>query len=367
VLAIAMAAGLPLASCSSNGGRVPGFAGCTPPTGGVTLAQAMTQYSDLRDFCLVDSDGGQLIYNSQVVPYDLNTPLFSDYAIKARAVWVPPGQSATYQSGFDDTVTFPVGTVLIKTFSFAPDLRQPTVDQKMVETRLLVNGPGGWVALPYVWDDAQDDATLDIASLIKNLSFITPSGQMDQASYLVPAVNQCAQCHDAGTTLDPIGPKARQLNRDFDYETGPENQLDHWMKVGLLTGAPPSSSAPRLPVWSDPSTGTLDQRARAYLEANCMHCHWENGFARTTGLDLSSDETNPVSYGVCKPPVAAGEATGGRKYDIVPGQPDASILTYRLESTTPGIMMPLIGRSVVHTEGDQLIRDWITAMPGSCP
>jgi hypothetical protein len=120
-------------------------------------------------------------------------------------------------------------------------------------------------------------------------------------------------------------------------------------------------------VWSDSSTGTLDQRARAWLEGNCAHCHSPDGLARTTGLTLWAAESSPVNYGICKPPVAAGPATGGRQWDIVPGNPDASILVYRIESTTPGVAMPEIGRSVVHAEGVALIRQWISAMSGGCP
>src|SRR5215470_7722324 len=52
--------------------------------------------------------------NHGVLPYDLNTPLFSDYASKYRFVWMPVGSAAEYR---DDTVfEFPVGTILAKTF-----------------------------------------------------------------------------------------------------------------------------------------------------------------------------------------------------------------------------------------------------------
>jgi hypothetical protein len=53
-------------------------------------------------------------------------------------------------------------------------------------------------------------------------------------------------------------------------------------------------------------------------------------------------------------------------FDIEPGQPDQSILIYRVESTDPGIMMPQLGRSLVHWEAAQLLRQWIAEIPGSC-
>jgi len=63
---------------------------------------------------------------------------------------------------------------------------------------------------------------------------------------------------------------------------------------------------------------------------------------------------------------STGRGSGGRQYDILPGRPDASIMTYRIESTEPEIKMPELGRNLVHEEGAALIRAWIAAMPGSC-
>lgn len=111
---------------------------------------------------------------------------------------------------------------------------------------------------------------------------------------------------------------------------------------------------------------TLDGRARSYLAGNCAFCHNPKGEARTTGLFLTFAETDPARLGRCKSPVAAGAATGDLRFDVVPGQPDASILLARTIATEPSIAMPEIGRSVVHTEGVQLVRAWIAGMAGDC-
>src|SRR5205823_12853117 len=148
--------------------------------------------------------------------------------------------------------------------------------------------------------------------------------------YLIPSATQCKQCHQDSGTMLPIGARARNLNHDFAYVSGLENQLAHWTRTAMLAGAPDPASAPRMPVWNDPATGSVEQRARAYLEVNCAHCHSDGGTARTTGLFLWASETNASHYGVCKAPVAAGEATGGFQYDVVPGDPDHSILAFRL-------------------------------------
>ena len=163
--------------------------------------------------------------------------------------------------------------------------------------------------------------------------------------------------------MRPIGPKVRNLNRDFAYREGTENQLAHWGRRGALAGAPDPAAAPRLAVWDDPKSGTLDARARAWLEINCAHCHNPDGPARNSGLDLLASQRNPTAFGINKPPVAAGIGSGGLAFDIVPGQPDKSILVYRIASTHPGIMMPELGKRLVHEEGVALIREWIAAMP----
>jgi hypothetical protein len=159
-----------------------------------------------------------------------------------------------------------------------------------------------------------------------------------------------------------LGPSAGQLNKDFAYGSATENQLAHWSKAGILTGAPAPSTAPRLPVWNDPSTGDTASRARAYLQANCYYCHNGTGEARTTGLVLSEAELDAYALGVCKPPVAAGKAAQNELYDIVPGHPEQSILVYRMQSTAPSIMMPEVGRSLEHAEAVDLVTQWISGM-----
>ena len=116
-------------------------------------------------------------------------------------------------------------------------------------------------------------------------------------------------------------------------------------------------------VWNDHSTGSLDQRDRAWLELNCAHCHNPQGPARNSGLDLMASQRQPTPYGIFKTSVAAGRGTGGRDFDIVPGDPEKSIMMFRIESIDAGIMMPELGKRLIHREGADLVRQWIAAMP----
>jgi uncharacterized repeat protein (TIGR03806 family) len=312
----------------------------------------------LSKWRLFESTGGVLKPNQRVVPYDLNTPLFSDYASKYRTIWMPEGKTATYNG--EDVFEFPVGTIITKTFAF-PDEKNPG-RERLIETRLLVRAKDGWKALPYVWNEARTEATLQIVPDPVEISFKDPAGRSHNITYSIPNTNECAQCHERDKTLLPIGSKARNLNREFAYAEGAANQLDHWTKIGYLAGAPASTEAPKAPAWDDPKSGTLDARARAYLDNNCAHCHQPGGVAGYTGSWLRYNETDPRRLGYFKPPNSAGY-TGGRPFDIVPGKPEDSILLYRMESTRPKERMPELSREIVHQEGIALIREWLASLP----
>jgi uncharacterized repeat protein (TIGR03806 family) len=299
--------------------------------------------------------------NQGVVPYDLNSPLFSDYATKFRFVWMPPGTSAVYHP--TEAFEFPVGTIFAKTFAYSePGSQAP---RRLMETRLLVRGASGWVTLPYVWNAEQTEATLDIAADPAKVRWTRPTGETVTINYVIPNANQCKECHDRSKSAVPIGPKARNLNKDFDYPEGRENQLTHWTRIGYLKGAPDLAHAPRAAVWDDPSSAPLEARARTYLDINCGHCHQPEGSAGTSGLYLTSESTDAAHLGVCKTPVSAGHGSGDLLFDIVDGKPEESILVHRMDSDVPKVLMPELGRTTIHREGVELIRQWIRSLPES--
>lgn len=291
-----------------------------------------------------------------VLKYELINPLFSDHAEKHRYVFVPAGQAAAYHE--TDVFSFPAGSVLVKSFAFAPDMRQPEAGAYLVETRLLVRQADGWVAWPYIWNEDRTEAYYAPAGARLDIETVSPSGEALNLRYAVPNQNQCKTCHLAGRDIAPIGPKARHLALD-----GPPNgnQLDAWVRAGILEGLP--EDVPAEPAAFDPWQ-PLDARARAWLEINCAHCHKADGSASNSGLWLTADEANPIRLGIGKHPVAAGRGSGGLLHVIVPGEPDASILLHRMASTEPGVAMPEIGQSIPDPDGLALIRAWIAAMDG---
>lgn len=231
-----------------------------------------------------------------------------------------------------------------------------------METRLLVNTVNGWEAYPYIWNDEQTEAFYDVAGDTKQIAYIDEKGKKVNTSYLIPNKNQCKGCHVRAGKMTPIGPTARNLNRNYSYPNKKENQLAHWSDMGLIQKVNPDSS-PKIPIWNDPKSGSLDLRARAYLDVNCGHCHSRLGPASTSGLFIDHYEKDPAHLGIMKSPVAAGRGSGDLPFDIVPGDPGKSILIYRMKTIDPGIAMPEIGREQIHKEGVALIEEWIRNLP----
>lgn len=328
----------------------------------VSLDVAEAPYKTLSEYHFFAGDDHLLQPNDRVIPYELATPLFTDYAFKSRFVYVPEGKKGKYHA--EEVLKLPVGSCLIKSFYYPADFRKPEAERRIIETRLLVHRESGWEALDYVWNDEQTEAVLENAGDIKEVSWTHFDGTNKKIDYVIPNKNQCKGCHWYDNAMSPIGPKARNLNCEISYAEGKANQLDKWSALGLVEGIPAASGRPKGIVWTDDKKFSLDERARAYLDVNCGHCHNPKGPAYTTGLYLHTQNDNPEHLGICKAPVAAGKATGGFLYDIVPGHPERSILSYRLASLDPGIKMPEVGRVMVHEEGLALLNEWITEMKG---
>jgi uncharacterized repeat protein (TIGR03806 family) len=341
----------------------------------------------LSDWHQLSVHSGRLVLAKGVVPFDLNTPLFSDYAHKLRTIWLPRGMHA---ERVGNEVRFPVGTVFTKTFFYPTDAQGRMLKQldmhtrtlhtdgeesldlshvKLIETRLLIHRPEGWLTLAYQWNEAQTRAVLRRTGALVPLELHDAvSQEVISDTYLIPNQLQCGNCHNRNFRSgqsEPLGPRIDHLDRDYDYASGRENQLLHLTRIGYLTGL---DAAPYRPDadWEQPSA-RLEDRARAYLDVNCGHCHNPGGAAANTTLFLdAAADPSSLHYGICKRPIAAGRATGGRLMDIVAGEPDHSIMLFRIASTEPGVMMPEIGRGIAHAEGIALIRSWIASLSQQC-
>ena len=291
-----------------------------------------------------------------VLPYELSTPLFTDYTRKDRFIVLPGGRPIRYTER--GPLDFPDSTIIVKNFAYTNIHHQKI----MLETRLLVKDPfdSKWKVMDYLWDKDQTDAVKHISGAKIQINLLDDSANTIHTTYQVPNTNDCKRCHLQNNELTPLGPKARNLN--FTVEGQPNNQLVQWASLGLLSGIADISQVSQLPNWRDEKHFTLEQRARAYLDVNCAHCHAAGGDASNTGLFLDYEQHDPFHLGIMKAPVSAGGGAGGLDYDILPGDVAHSILVYRMNSNEPGTAMPELARTIIHTEGVNLIAAWVSQL-----
>lgn len=322
------------------------------------LADGSFPYKRLSTYGFFTGELNKLNPVEAVIPYKPASSLFTDYAFKSRFIFFPEGLKASLTS---NELDFPEGTVLIKNFYYPADFRKPESGRRILETRLLINSEKGWEAFPYIWNDSQTEAVLKVVGGEIEVSFTDYNGKDQMIDYIIPNKNQCKTCHNKNESLAPIGVKVQHLNNELEYKSGKANQLGHWAELGKLEGFEGENAHPAMIDYEDKNL-PLNERAMAYLDINCSHCHSEEGPASTSGLFLTYDQTDPRKLGVNKIPVAAGNGAGTFDFDIVPGKADESILTHRMNSTEVGIAMPELGRTTIHKEGVQLIKDWINGM-----
>ena len=368
---------------------------------GALLTQNCPKLSDYNLF--VDASDPTTGPNENGIPYDLSTSLFTDYATKYRFVFVPEGKVATYSE--HEIIEFPVGTVLVKTFSMPENTANRGVNETHIETRLLIHRADGWTAIPYYWDSEVDASYIVTGKTISDVTIIHDDNNPETDNsltfdYVVPQKNQCTNCHAVVPVLDknnpndkrksifkPIGPKARFLNNDYNYDSQIENQLAHWETAGILVSAPTNKTTiASAPIFKDTtditvlSPAELNTMARGYLDINCAHCHRDEsltipepeyaGAAGDSGLTLEFNrdfDADTVRFGVCKTAVAGGypaEESGYNQYprDIVPQHADRSYLLYRMNTNDGRHKMPELGRGSIHTEGVALVSAWINSL-----
>ena len=292
-----------------------------------------------------------------ILPYKLASALFTDYALKKRFVWMPPGKKAHYIAD-SKSLDFPVGTVIIKNFYY--DNVQPANKTRIIETRLMIMKEDGWIFAEYVWNEQQTEAFLDMKGSNTNISWKNEHGISLNANYRIPSETECFTCHKLNEIPVAIGPKPQNLNNDLTYSDGTYNQLLKWVAVGYLEANGLPATIESTIDYTDISK-PLEMRVRSYLDISCGHCHQEGSHCSYRPIRLAFSETGDLkNMGVC---VAPDEnINGDLKYIIMPQNTNASVMYYRLNTTDASVRMPLLGRSIIHVEGVELLKEWINSL-----
>lgn len=330
------------------------------PVSPVVVELAAVPYPKLSDYKFYEGDIKNMEPAYKVVPYDLNSTLFTDYAHKKRFVWMPEGTKALY-AGDGHILDFPTGAVLIKNFYYENVL--PDNDTRIIETRLMIKKNSGWIFANYVWNDAQTEAVLDTGGSYTDISWMENSIEKS-TTYRIPSETECFTCHKSGNTPVPIGPKPQNMNKTYPYKQGTANQLSKWIEEGYLeTGIP--TIAGNTVDWTDTSQ-PLELRVRSYMDINCAHCHSEGAHCDYMPMRLAFSETNITeNMGVCVAPFEF--INSSFSHIIAKKNTGRSVMYYRLSTTNESERMPMLGRTIVHEEALQLFAEWINAMDAPCP
>lgn len=300
--------------------------------------------------------------NDGLIPYDLNVAFWSDGAMKSRWAVIPNENGESQKIKFSPTGEwrFPKGTVFVKHFELPADEMHPEIRRRL-ETRLVVcDSTGGVYGVTYKWRSDNSDADLLATNLVETISIQTASGARTQQWYY-PSRQDCRTCH-SDLTGGILGPKTRQLNRDFAYPSGvTDNELRSWAHAGLFDShfdEAALSAYSRL-AKSDDTSHSLEDRARSYLDANCSHCHRPGG--TVAGFDARYDTPLP-EQNLIKGPVLIDEGMDHASI-IAPNDIWRSIALVRMR-TLEGFKMPPLAHQVLDRKGIELVEQWVQTLPG---
>ncbi|HLV23934.1 MAG TPA: hypothetical protein VKY36_04050 [Moheibacter sp.] len=320
-------------------------------------------YPQLSDYNFFKSPIAEMEPVYGVLPFQPASQLFTDYALKKRFIWMPENQSASIGED-DEILNMPVGTILIKSFYYNNVL--PDNSTKIIETRLMIHKPEGWIFANYVWNEEQTEAMLSSDLITVPISWMH-NGESKNIQYQIPSDGQCFMCHYQGNQNYPIGPKPQNLNFPVNFADGSFNQLEKLKDFGYINNEIPSDIN-SIVDYTDTSE-SLDMRARSYMEINCAHCHKDQGYAEFYPVRLNfTPIADYAAMGFCLEPNINSHPSipPGVDHIIFPGNHAKSVLHFRMTSTDDNFKMPMIGRTIVHEEGVDLINNWIDSFEEGC-
>lgn len=339
----------------------------------VTVNLSSVPYPKLSDYHFFVGDMKNQVPESDVLPYEPASSLFTDYAHKKRFVWIPKGMKATYD-GDGNVLQLPVGSAIIKTFYY--EKVQPLNTTKIIETRLMIRKADGWIFAEYLWNNDQTEAYLDMNGSNVSIDYKDENNILQSVpNYRIPNVVQCIICHKSKQMVNnvevdtyiPIGIKPQNLNFDYNYGNETKNQLTKWIEKGILQNNFSLPSEANTAIDYKDASKPLEKRVRSYLDINCAHCHQDNRHCDYRPMRFSFTESGDIqngraNLGICVDTQDMQDFPPALSKIISPGNVNRSMLYYRLNTTNENFRMPLHGRTVIHTEGVNLLQQWINTL-----
>ncbi len=281
-------------------------------------------------------------YPDFVVPFDIESKLWSDGEQKTRLFAIPDGTSINTLS--DGDFIYPDQSILIKNF---------INNNTYLETRLFMKHVTGWVGYSYRWSDDQMDAVLVAGVLPEAIS-------VNNIPHTIPSRGQCFSCHTSAVNIS-LGTEASQLNFIMTYPNNVQgNQLDALAGTGYLNAKPDASQITSMASIDD-NSATIESRARSYLHANCSGCHRPAGPASQIDFRIQTSLADTMA---CDQVPASGGLSISDARIIAPGDSGRSVLITRMQSLDTNVRMPPLATQQVDIQAVDIMSQWIAGLSG---
>jgi uncharacterized repeat protein (TIGR03806 family) len=385
--------------CDHNGDKKGGLFTLVPTPKDLPVSRFPRKLSDSGLFASVTGHKMQ----PAMIPYSVNSPLWSDGAHKERWLGMP-GADSKIDWSHSRNWGFPDQTVIVKSFAIEMEQGKPE-SRRWIETRFLTKQGNEWSGYSYVWNDEQTDGTLLESNGMDREYAIKSNGALKTQKWHFPSRSECMVCHSRAANW-VLGLSDIQMNRNYDYGGCVENQLEVFARLGLIpkfnygqqvkealrfdlekkgksdkeitdeiatltatrgqrepvTTGMLAFSGDRLSKLVDPydKTANLNARARSYLHANCAQCHVEAGGGNALFDVAFTTKADKMKLFDVKPVHQTFKVDDARL--IAPGAPERSVLLHRMSNREAGHMPPLAS-SIVDKQAVDLLREWIKSMP----
>lgn len=311
------------------------------------------------------------VVHPALVPYSVNSPLWSDGAEKVRYIAIP-GEEPKIEIKDKRGWNFPNETVLVKSFSLDLTTGDPK-SKRWIETRFLTKQQNEWAGYSYRWNDEQTEATLVSKEGLDAYFTIQTAEGPRQQKWRFPGRTECMVCHSRAANF-VLGLSTGQMNRDWHGDhveangsnaannnnstatsLAKENQLTMLERFGFLTLSQKPEELERLANPYDASQ-SLDSRAKSYLHANCAICHVDAGGGNA---QMQLEFSTPLEKMKIVDAVPVHDRFNLPDARLIsPGHPESSVLLHRIAKRGRG-QMPQLATSRVDKPAIEMMTEWI--------
>lgn len=315
---------------------------------GTPLPPTLAQTGAFTNLHSLTNSTQALTASSGMTAYDVNVPLWSDNAEKAR--WFRGGTNFPITFSGEGNWSFPEGMTWVKHFDIEITNGVPE-SKRRLETRFLVKNESGGYGITYRWTSPTNAALVPDGGLDESLT-IYDGGIARTQVWHYPARSECLSCHSPAGGF-AVGFNTAQLNLDFGTNG---NQIEALSRAGYFTQPVTNVHQYRALASVTNEAVSREWRVRSYIASQCAMCHVPGGAAVSSWSAAVSNSTalSGIINGTLNNNLGNADARV-----IAPGSLTNSMLLTRI-ATRGTLQMPPLGTSVVDEKAVALLSAWIT-------